>query len=197
MAEETTLQFLSRREKELLARISALKGQLAPMEAELSQVQIAKRALEMPTTNLLTDMLPPKISNSVISPMATVPYATALESFMEPATSQLAAYDRYAQMTIKELIVQALLDGFSDGGTLSQIRDFIFNGYDRPIEGASLRAQMQRMKADHVLTQNGEIWNLTPRKRIAYMMFDHPSSRVAMTELRDDIPDRDSEPTED
>lgn len=35
MAEETTAQFLGRRERELIAQVAALKGQLAPKEAEL------------------------------------------------------------------------------------------------------------------------------------------------------------------
>ena len=39
MTEETVAQFSGRRERELLAQVSALRGQLAPKESELAQVQ--------------------------------------------------------------------------------------------------------------------------------------------------------------
>jgi hypothetical protein len=60
--------------------------------------------------------------------------------------------------------------------------------YGRKILPSSLRPQMNRLKADGVLVYDSstDTWNLTPEKRLGYVMFDHPMSRKAMQELQDD-----------
>jgi hypothetical protein len=45
---------------------------------------------------------------------------------------------------------------------------------------------MHRLKADGILTQQVENWNLDPHKRQLYAMYDHPTSRAAMKELQDE-----------
>ncbi|MGD0024764.1 MAG: hypothetical protein ABSC37_09085 [Xanthobacteraceae bacterium] len=157
---ETLAQFLERRERELLARVSALRGQLDPAEAELAQIQKVRGLLSVAREAGRTDLA----SDAPIGP------------------------NPFAQMTIKELVVQAILDHFPTGGTAAQIRDFIRDAYGRTIEPSSLRPQMHRLKGDAVLTHDPstDTWNLTPEKRCQYSMYNHPSSRKAMTELRDD-----------
>ena len=201
MIEETTAQFLYRRRRELAAQISALRGQLAPKEAELAQID-QMLALADPRGAVAAKFDVPPQSSSV-------PYATQLEQFLEPLDlggSQLEAlseltksgtplalaaaaqrYDpKFARMTIKELVVQAIVDHFPNGGKSADIREFIRNGYGREIDQASLRPQMHRLKADTILTQDGEIWNLDLHKRTLYAMYDHPTSRAAMKELQDE-----------
>jgi hypothetical protein len=51
---------------------------------------------------------------------------------------------KFARMTIKELVIQALIDHFPNGGTLTQIRDFIRDGYGRVIEPSRVDSNVGR-----------------------------------------------------
>ena len=187
MAEENTHQFLGRRERELIAQIAALRGQLGPLEAELVQVQKMRSFLPGGANNSLTSGLA-----DLVRPFAGIANQLGLTGN--------AAFDlglipqppnaRYVAMTIKELTIQALLDHFPKGGTAAEIRDFIRDAYGRVIEPSSLRPQMHRLKADAVLLHDPatDAWNLTKEKRLAYSMYDHPTSRAAMSELKDETP---------
>lgn len=222
MAEESSMQFLHRRRRELLAQVSALKGQLSPKEAELAQIDRMLAAIE-PSTDALAGGLPQANSNALvqdyvsalqpflhnldgfrdqlktlsdsgfaeklkeavtISPETIAAVKEALEQVYQPVLTD----QKFANMTIKELIIQALIDHFPNGGTLAQIRDFIRDGYGRQIEAASLRPQAHRLKADGVLGQDPttDTWNFIDGKRQIYRMYNHPTSRKAMKELQDD-----------
>src|ERR1700722_7122850 len=135
---ETLEQFLDRREKELLARVSVLRGQLYPAEAELAQIQQMKGVIATGVSgfpgvvggaNLL---LPQRNHNSLMEPaLGVVPPAADLSGLaalnsssplsmgegvaispLAAATLLSAANPRFATATIKELVIQALLDGF-------------------------------------------------------------------------------------
>lgn len=122
MAEETLSSFLQRRERELTWQIAALKGQLEPREMELAQIQ--QRA-------------------EYRGPGETVPCAAAVTARIDLP---------YAEMTIKQLVLQALHDRYSLGGaTSSEIRKFIRGGYGRMIAAASLRPQLHRLKLNKQL----------------------------------------------
>jgi hypothetical protein len=205
-ANETLEQFLDRREKELLARVSALRGQLNPAEAELAQIQQMKAAISMSAAHPLGAnlLLPQRNHNSLMEPALGVVRAADLSAisdlngFSPLSTSTGVGYStlsavnpRFATATIKELVIQALLDGFPHGGTMMDIRNFIRAGYGREIQPSSLRPQMHRLKADGVLGQDTstDTWNFTDaRKRQLYAMYDHPTSRRAMKELQADEP---------
>jgi len=211
MAEETTFHLLTRRRQELLAQVSALKGQLAPKEAELAQVEKALTVVEPPPASVAPS-LPQKNSNAVmtdfageffqiegkikhfaeqmkvvttVSPEALEKLKTSVDAF----AAQFAGLNpRYETMTIKELVIQALIDHFPNGGTMMEIRDFIRLGYGRTIEPSSMRPQMHRLKADGILGQDPstDTWNFRDGKRQLYAMYNHPTSRAAMKELKDD-----------
>lgn len=122
MAEETLSSFLQRRERELTSQIAALKGQLAPREVELAQIQERAGYREPSESGSLA---------ANITPMLEVPYA---------------------EMTIKQLVVQALRDRYSqNGATAGEIRDFIEKGYGRVIAVNSLRPQLHRLRANKQL----------------------------------------------
>jgi hypothetical protein len=184
---ETLEQFIERREKELLARVSALRGQLYPAEAELAQIQNMKAAIGQRSegVNLL---LPQRNYNSLVEPALGVAPPTDL-SFLAALHPGSPLSSRFASATIKELVIQALLDGFPNGATMMEIRDFIRAGYGREIQPSSLRPQMHRLKADEVLGQDPstDTWNFRDGKRHLYAMYDHPTSRRAMIELQDDV----------
>jgi hypothetical protein len=92
-------------------------------------------------------------------------------------------------LTIKELVIRALIDNFPDGGTTVDIRDFIQDAYGRDIMPSSLRPQLHRLKTDEVLghEQSTDTWNFRDGKRQQYMMMQWPSS--AIKELRDNKDD--------
>lgn len=214
MTEETAHHLLQRRRRELEAQISALKGQLAPKEAELAQID-KMLAVAGPPPASVAPSIPQRNSN----PTDATDYVSMLLPFLENAETidqaresirgmlpaaqdveeirkvirdlavALVPEPKFAHMTIKGLAVQALIDHFPHGGKVADIREFIRVGYSRDVDTASLRPQMHRLKADNVLVQNGEIWNLDPRKRRLYAQYNHPSSRAAMPELKDEQED--------
>jgi hypothetical protein len=207
MTEETVEQFLRRRERELMARVSALRGQLAPVEAELAKVQRMRAVLPEPNrpTNALASIINQNDSN--------IPFpfniAAAADPLISPpwnvdALAQLAANpsiasltnpaSAYANRTIKDLIIQALLDGFTYGANAGDLRSFILAGYGRNVDPGSLRTQLHRLKASGILGQDAasDTWNFKDGKRAIYARYDHPTSRAAMTELQDENSDDDS-----
>jgi hypothetical protein len=127
------------------------------------------------------DALTGAIGKAIKVPSETMAAMAAFQDSLAPLRDP-----KYAKMTIKELVIQALIDHFPNGGTLTEIRNFIQLGYGRAIEPASLRPQMHRLKADEILFQVGDVWNLNTAKRQIYMRYDHPTSRAAMKELKDE-----------
>ncbi len=205
MAEETTAQFLQRRRAELSAQISALKGQLGPKEAELEQIDkmlglLGLAATEFPwTRNALTgdyvSPLRPFLDNpganalmrdSALSASAA-DFMTPVSHVFDGAPGAPDPADR-STMTIKQAVVQALIDHFPNGARTVELRNFMKAGYGKEVEQSSLRPQLHRLKADGVLSfdQENQTWNLHPRKRMLYTMYDHPTSRAAMKELQDE-----------
>jgi len=205
MTEETTAQFIARRERELLAQISALRGQLVPKEAELAQIQRMKEAMQppgSPLSSLGAALLGTRNSNSFVDGLRTFldqpPPPPPPEQYSQfgllAALGRTKGVKSYSAMTIKELVIQALLDAFPNGATAAHIREFIRAGYDRTIEPSSLRPQMHRLKADSVLSfdPKTETWNLTPEKRLVYLVDDDPKSSIERQKLlEDEEPDRD------
>jgi hypothetical protein len=172
--EENLFQLINRREQELLNQISALRGQIEVKENELSYVQKAKAATA--------------ISVSINHTIA--PFTPTTETTVAPLPPEVV--ERFAGMTIKKLIVQAMLDNFPHGATAARLRDFIRNAYGRPIEPSSLRPQLHRLKADGVIVNHGnrppgnDHWSLNPEKRRHYNWYNHPGSEAARTELQHD-----------
>lgn len=218
MAEETTAQFLLRRRAELSAQISALRGQLGPKEAELEQIDkmlaltgnytsALEPFLDNPSANALLlgagSALSQFHAGSSLSqfhaarePMNAIDIAArrianALKPIDDVANGVAGAIDsadRYSTMTIKQAVVQALIDHFPNGARTVELRNFMKAGYGKEVEQSSLRPQLHRLKADGVLSfdQENQTWNLHPRKRMLYTMYNHPTSRAAMKELQDD-----------
>jgi hypothetical protein len=188
MAEETVEQFLDRRERELTAKSSALRGQLAPVEAELLKVQRMRSALvevqPKRPTNALTGILNQSGSDFPWAATATNALARPLNSV--PIADLVAS--TFANRSIKDLIIQALLDAFPNGANLSELRHFIQSGYGREVAQGSLRTQIHRLKHAGILHQdlNSDLWNFHTGKRALYSRYDHPSSRKNDVLLQDD-----------
>jgi hypothetical protein len=182
MTDETLYAFLARRDRELTHQIAALKGQIAQLTGQLAQ---RERELDK-VRKTSSDFVEIESADPVERHRGYVRLGELGGSAGTPALSE-----RYAEMTIKELVIQALLDHYTNGATTIEIRDFIQDAYGRDIMPSSLRPQMHRLKADGILSQDptADKWNFTKGKRGRYKMYDHPSSRKALKELRDEPPE--------
>ncbi len=187
MADETTIHFIQRRTQEVTAQIAALEGQLAPLKAELEKLNTIRgiwheEPLGSPATVGVFSSAHDALSGKSAASLLVAP-SSASFSMKRAAPDQ-----RYAQLTIKELIIQAFLDQFKTGARAQELRDFIPVAYRREIEPASLRSALHRLKNDEVLEfdESKELWILKPERRRSYLLFDHPTSRRAMRELQDD-----------
>jgi hypothetical protein len=194
VTEMTTVEFLRRRRAELVAQISAIKGQLAPKEKELTQIE-QMIALTEKDRDMLAELAAAISPRSPLSQMVPDVLAAPQSSHVLACMDGLSQLElaqgqatKYEAMTIKEVAIQALVDHFPKGGTMMEIRDFIRLGYGRVIEPSSLRPQMHRLKADGILGHDPstDTWDFRDGKRLQYAMFDHPTSRAGMKELKDD-----------
>jgi hypothetical protein len=198
MTEETTEQFLDRRERLLMSRVSALRGQLAPAETELAAIRQMRALLveEKREVSELAKLIaanpPPPASFGQIAPppgsFELLDQSVTGESF----AGLLAA--SFAKRTIKDLVIQALIDAFPRGATTSELKDFMLAGYSRNVDPGSLRTQLHRLKGAGILAQNaaGDTWNFQNGQRALYMRYDHPTSRQGMSELQDEPTEPDS-----
>jgi hypothetical protein len=186
LREETTNQFLDRRERELTAQISALNGQIAPKEAELLQVRRVKAALKLDAD--LSKSLSGETEPTANHPVVSFDYDAALTNVIGGRSMP-----PYHTMTIKELVIQALLDHFPLGAAAALIREFIRDAYSRGIEPSSLRAQMHRLKADKILQHDAakDIWDFATGKRALYDTYRQVPK--ATPELRDNNPEDDDD----
>jgi hypothetical protein len=184
MTEETTEQFLARRERELMNRVAALRGQLNPLEAELGDVQ-RMRALMAEKTDKNLDAAKRAM-------MAGMPERTTNADIYTSSINPLKdLVNPYAGKTIKELVVQSLLDAFPKGATTMEMRDFFRSGYGRTVDPSSLRTQLHRMKAAGIVIQDtsNDNWNFCIGKRALYDTYRQVPPPDGITELQDD-PDR-------
>jgi hypothetical protein len=151
------------------------------------QIQQALKSISIPQETI--DQINRSFSDLIPAETQLKKALASVADFGNAAPVLTDPRSKYERMTIKELVIQSLIDHFPEGAKVGDIRKFIKEGYGRDVDQGSLRPQMHRLKADGVLEQdsvNGEIWNLIPRKRLAYAMYDHPTSRAAMKELQDE-----------
>jgi hypothetical protein len=195
MENETTRDFLDRRERELTQQVSALQGQVSALQgqiedrkAEIEDIQRARAALGPRVHEIAASFHGSGALNADVVVRSIADRQQQQVAAMASGITEPVLPRHYDMMTIKELAVQALLDHFRKGGTAAEIRDFIKNAYGRTIEPSSLRPQLHRLKSDNVLVHDPAFdnWNLTVEKRRLYLQYNHPSSRKGMKELRDE-----------
>jgi len=199
MAGENVAYFLARREHELRSRLAALRGQMKPLETELAQVQQMRALLPEPDPKLLEDLAKLLASQTIAGQSETLASQAEVEArpnvisriladLPDPTSIDLPPLSPWTGRTIKDLVIQALIDAFPQGGNATQIRNFIQNGYHREVDAGSLRTQLHRMKAAGILGRDDstDTWNFADSKRALYQMYDHPTSRAGMSELQDE-----------
>jgi hypothetical protein len=172
---ETTREFLERRRRELEQQLSALDGQMYALrdqaEARKSEIAEIDRAIAAigPPTRVSFDcgggveIAPPIIGSPVIQTAPPPQQAGTTLAGSGSFSASAVVLRGYDTMTIKELVIQALLDHFPEGGSAAAIREFIKNAYGKEIDPGTLRPQMHRLKEGDAITYDPEkdVWKLS------------------------------------
>ena len=139
----TFREFLESRERELVSEIEGLRGDLAPKEAELAEIRRAKVAIGM-------------LHQVGISFLMAIEAARVddrggsgrTETCLEERPSKPP---RYAALTMKQLVVKALVEHFHQGATTRELLDFFRDAWDREVSRASLTPQLSRLFQDRII----------------------------------------------
>ncbi|MEK6636535.1 MAG: hypothetical protein AABY88_00475 [Pseudomonadota bacterium] len=123
-------EMLDSREKEVRRLIEDIRTKhLAPLERDLSEIIIARAAIQGRVTNA--------------------------DLFAAPSTEEGS---RYMRMTYAELAQRAFVDEFETGATIGELIAFIRNKYGREISQGSFSPVLSRMKASGQLDKDGMVW---------------------------------------
>lgn len=145
--------YLDEREKALEAEIGKLRAQISPVERELFEVRIAKRALGRHSNEPLQQPLFSEVEKAPIDEQAAELWkqyrAIQAERLLSP----------YARLTIKELVLKALEEQFPSGATAQQLLELFATAWGRgEIVRTSLSPQLSRLKAEHKIDRRGTLW---------------------------------------
>jgi len=209
MTDETLRAFIERREKALTSQILGLRGQIGAisdqigvLQAELAEIERVKSSLP-PKQEIGPDLSSASIGltgNGSIHARASANLGMGLGLNVTARSAGAitkidlgSIIDIYAGLTIKQLAIKALVDGFPSGGKLMEIRDFIRSAYGRTIEPSSLRPQLHRLKAAGILCQepSTDTWNFQDGQRERYTKRNQPTQQTieefqSMQELQDE-----------
>jgi hypothetical protein len=88
----------------------------------------------------------------------------AMNGTFAPPPSLLSAAVSFSSMSLKELILRALVDNFPEGATTQELREFLANAYRRIVDRTSLSPQISRLYADNIVQRGQEphSWKLNP-----------------------------------
>lgn len=124
--------------EEVEGRIRAIEDSLVPVYAEREKVLRALAAIASPATKPV--LQGQEISGNLINGGTANPFAS---------------------LTMKELIIKALLERFENGATAAQLLSFFSEAWGRKdIMRSSFSPQLSRLKNDGVIVLNGKVWSL-------------------------------------
>jgi hypothetical protein len=123
---------LERREAEAQAKLRELDRQRDPLLADLADIRIAKAALK----------------------------PSELPGLLKLAADDDATASFYKGMTLKQLVLRALKEHFSEGATAQQLLEYFRRAYGRAIERSSLSPQLSRLRDDGHVVLSGKLWML-------------------------------------
>jgi hypothetical protein len=158
MADETLRGFLARRRRELENQLVATRGRIAEIEAQIAEVDQAEKALPAPRNVTLEAETGHYRITGVDAELTRTPPAGRTK-FRDAMPNDLV--DRFAHMTIKQLVMQALRDKHPAGLATGAIGEFIRDAYNRAIAPDSLRPQILRLKTDGWIIAVSDAWHLT------------------------------------
>ncbi len=137
----TLREFLEARECELVDEIGALRGDLVPKEAELAEIRRAKVAI---------GMLHP-VSASFRMNMEIGTTGDDRGGKEDAGAADAESPSPYVGLTMKRLVIKALMEHFHKGATTRQLLDFFRHAWNRDISRASLTPQLSRLFQDRII----------------------------------------------
>ena len=145
--------YLDERERALELEIANFRKRLAPLERELFEIRIAKRAVGRSSNEPLQQ------------PLFSMSEFTSVDKDTEKLWDEYRAIEAeralspYARITIKQLILKALEEQFPSGATAKQMLELFGSAWGRrEIVRTSLSPQLSRLKAEHKIDRNGSVW---------------------------------------
>lgn len=140
--DESLPDYLIRRELELVQQTAAIRGLLAPKEAELAAVRKVMDTLGLRHGTDHSDFM------ATAAAVAQLPsgYLIDLSESDDETT---------VGFTIKQMILGALKDHFHDGATPTELRDYMRNVYGRDVDRNSISPQLARLREEGVVEQYG------------------------------------------
>jgi hypothetical protein len=162
--DEPIADLLRRREYELVQRICAIKNLLFPAEKELADVRKAMDALQIAHDGPLDDALSSAFALETTSPLSKN-YFAELASYLRSGGAQNALTDSSAgdvfpwNLTIKQMILNALRDHFVDGATPTELSDYFHTAYGKTVNRNSISPQLARLREEGHVVQPAGILN--------------------------------------
>jgi hypothetical protein len=146
--------FLEEREKHLEGEVAKLRALIAPLERELFEVRVAQRAVAKRSPEPQQRHLFPLLKLETSGAAAEV-WRRYFEDQEAQATSP------YHDLTIKQLVLKALDEQFPSGATANQLLELFRGAWGRTeVVRTSLSPQLSRLRADHKIDRNGNLWFL-------------------------------------
>lgn len=152
---ETLVEFLDRRERELLAELPPVEAQVEAIRAELVAVRTARSSISKPVTAVLGtvhfETVEERIQFNDVSNVAELIPPSGLEALRETMS---VFTDDDSHRTIKQLVVMSLEQHMPFrryGATTAELRKHIKAEYDKDIEVTSLSPQLSRLREDGVV----------------------------------------------
>ena len=149
-------QMLEEHENAIVAKLKALHDQITPLEQELLDVRMAKKALQPEAQSARQPQL-------ALAGSATLKVDDAVSATTAEHVVQTTDYTRspYARLTIKELVQKALAEHFPRGATANQMLHVFANVWGRgDIVRTSLSPQLSRLKDENRIIREGHVWHL-------------------------------------
>jgi DNA-binding transcriptional ArsR family regulator len=180
MAGPKLADYLEIRERELESQVSNVRGQLAPLEAELAQVRKIRSLIADARAAGLDDLA----SDALLpDPPAQSPLEQVAQA-IQPAVSQLLAAAQAETLTIKEMILRALRDHFENGASPTELRDYMRAAFGKEVDRNSISPQLARLREEGMVDMlNDGKWKLS-RQGIGIMRYSDIGQPVARR-LRD------------
>jgi hypothetical protein len=157
---ETLYEYLERRQRELENIAAALNLELEGVSSELAHVKSARRQIaDLPSFGR-TPKPPAEPSNKLMNALQIGATSNAsVEGFFPGAHNALIVGPTIKQQIMKAMSSSVFLLG---GASASDIRQYILDVFGRDVSPTSLSPQLSRLKADGMLSQDGDRWRITP-----------------------------------
>lgn len=148
----TVREMLDEHEREITAKLKALRDQITPLEQELLDVRMAKAALQR-------DAAAAREPQLALAKPDMLRVHDAVSATVVRTTD--ATRSPYFRFTIKELVLKALAEHFPQGATAIQMLDLFANVWGRgDIVRTSLSPQLSRLKDENRILREGHVWHL-------------------------------------